>query len=189
MGMFEVGSFRASTCQGVSRRAFLSAGVTAPFALAASAEAHSNASRSPEGQVDPAGLAGRRAEPPRSLRPQAQGPRRIPRPVHDDRHPHSRRSIHRAAAEAGGPIAQVFADSKQREFSRWPSRGRLDRLDRCERSRRRFTRPTSARSSLASAGMTHCLGSSHWPVARSATASARSRAPAAAPGARGTTLS
>jgi hypothetical protein len=41
MGTVEVGSFRSRTCQGLSRRAFLSAGVTAPFALAARARASS----------------------------------------------------------------------------------------------------------------------------------------------------
>jgi len=35
MGMIDVGSFRARTCQGVSRRTFLRAGFAAPFALAA----------------------------------------------------------------------------------------------------------------------------------------------------------
>jgi uncharacterized protein (DUF1501 family) len=48
MGMFEVGSFRSHTCQGVSRRAFLSAGVAAPFALATSARGASNATQAPK---------------------------------------------------------------------------------------------------------------------------------------------
>jgi uncharacterized protein (DUF1501 family) len=48
MGMFEVGSFRSHTCQGVSRRAFLSAGVVAPCALAASARGESNATAAPK---------------------------------------------------------------------------------------------------------------------------------------------
>jgi Protein of unknown function (DUF1501) len=42
MGTVEVGSFRSRTCQGVSRRAFLSAGVVAPFALARTARAALN---------------------------------------------------------------------------------------------------------------------------------------------------
>ncbi len=37
--MMEIGSFRAHTCQGISRRAFLKAGVLAPFALGASTQA------------------------------------------------------------------------------------------------------------------------------------------------------
>ena len=65
--------------------------------------------------------------------PKPNAPRRIPRPVFHDRHPHSRRSIHRAAAEAGGAITQVLADPKQCELSRRTSRGRLDRLDRRQR--------------------------------------------------------
>jgi hypothetical protein len=42
MPTLEVGSFRSHTCQGATRRAFLSAGVAAPFALAASANAASS---------------------------------------------------------------------------------------------------------------------------------------------------
>jgi uncharacterized protein (DUF1501 family) len=48
MGMFEVGSFRSQSCQGLSRRAFLSAGVAAPFALAASAQGVSTATEAPK---------------------------------------------------------------------------------------------------------------------------------------------
>jgi uncharacterized protein (DUF1501 family) len=42
MPNLEIGSFRSRTCQGVSRRAFLSASVAAPFALASSANARSS---------------------------------------------------------------------------------------------------------------------------------------------------
>lgn len=48
MGMFEVGSFRSHTCQGVSRRAFLRAGVAAPFALTLSAQGVSSATEAPK---------------------------------------------------------------------------------------------------------------------------------------------
>jgi len=48
MGMFEVGSFRAGTCQGVSRRAFLSAGIAAPLVLAAVGERTAKASEAPK---------------------------------------------------------------------------------------------------------------------------------------------
>ncbi len=41
MGTVEVGSFRAGTCQGYTRRAFLSAGMAAPFALGSLARAGS----------------------------------------------------------------------------------------------------------------------------------------------------
>ena len=48
MGMFDVGSFRSHTCQGISRRAFLSAGVVAPFALAAAGEVAARAAEAPK---------------------------------------------------------------------------------------------------------------------------------------------
>lgn len=45
--MIDVGGFRARTCQGVTRRAFLRAGVAAPFALGAAAPARSAAAETP----------------------------------------------------------------------------------------------------------------------------------------------
>ncbi len=47
MGMFDVGSFRSQTCQGVSRRAFLCAGAAAPFALAATGDVALKAAEAP----------------------------------------------------------------------------------------------------------------------------------------------
>ena len=190
MGTVEVGSFRSRTCQGVSRRAFLSAGVAAPFALASSARA---------------AFEQRRA----SARPRSillvwlgGGPSHLdlfdPKP--------------NAPVEYRGPFATIatrtpgvrFTEllpklaARSHKFSLIRSNVNFHdghreagsiALDRRQPPRPRSTRRTSARSSRGSGAMTPCRGSSRWPAARSATASAPSRATAEEPGARATTLS
>ena len=167
----------------MSRRTFLRAGFAAPFALAAAGQGTLAAAEAPKAKsILLVWLGGG----PSHLdlfdpKPKAPAEYRGPFATIATRTPG--RSIHRAAAQAGGPIAQVFVDPKQRQLQRRPSRGGLDRLDRRERGDRRSTRPTSARSWLASEGMTRCRRSSRWPAGRSATASGPFRAPAAGPGA------
>ena len=109
MGTVEVGSFRSRTCQGVSRRAFLCAGCRAPFALAATARAASKAADAPKAKSILLVWLGGGPSHLDLFDPKPKAPVEYRGPFSDDRHPHARRSIHRAAPEAGGPIAQVLA--------------------------------------------------------------------------------
>ena len=189
MPTLEIGSFRSRTCQGVTRRAFLSAGVAAPFALASSAHARSSPVAEPgkAKSVLLVWLGG--------------GPSHLdlfdPKP--------------KAPVEFRGPFATIATQTPGVRFTellpKLAARSHKFSLIRsnvnfhdghreagsialtAHRPPPRSTRRISARSSPDSAAMTHSRVSSLSPAARSAMASAPFRATAEEPGARRTTLS
>ena len=132
--MIDIGSFRAHSCQGISRRAFLRAGLLAPLALSG---LNTSAAESRRARSVLLALALGRAEPPRYLRSQAERAGRIPWAVRDDRHTNPGRSLHGAVAAAGRPQRPIHADPLQQELPRRPPGGRHHRADRLGRGVRR----------------------------------------------------
>ena len=184
--MISIGRFSTRTCQGLTRRDVPPVRRRGAVRPGADAAGIGERRRDGEGAIDPAGLARRRAEPPRPLRPQAEGAGRVSRAVRDDRR---RRTpgvrftelVPRLAARSDRFAlvrSNVNFDAGHREA------GSIALTGAAAAGRRGSIRPISARSWPDIAARGTCRRSSRWPAARSATASARSRAPAAGPGAR-----
>ena len=131
MPTLEIGSFQSRTCQGMTRRALLSAGVAAPFALASSANARSSMVAEP-GKARSILLVWLGGGPSHLdlFDPKPKAPVEYRGPFATIATRTARRSIYRAPAQAGGPLTQVLADSQQCQLSRRPSRGGLDCADR-----------------------------------------------------------
>ena len=189
MPTLEIGSFQSRTCQGMTRRALLSAGVAAPFALASSANARSSMVAEPgkARSILLVWLGG--------------GPSHLdlfdPKP--------------KAPVEYRGPFATIATRSPGVRYTellpKLAARSHKFSLIRSNvnfhdghreagsialtghRPRLRSTRPILARSSPGSAATTHSPVSSRSLAARLAMASAPSRATVAESGAKHTTLS
>ncbi len=110
--MLEITGGRYLSCDGVSRRGFLKAGVLGLTGLTLADALRLRAARAVGGAADSRHLGhpdleGRRAEPPRHVGPQARRPRRISRRVQADRHQRRRHPGRRASAALGQADGQV----------------------------------------------------------------------------------
>ena len=133
--MFEVGGFRSKDCGGVSRRAFLTAGALAPFAL--SLPWARSQERSKARAVIVLWLWG---GPSHSghVRPQTQCGGRVSRPIWHDRDEDARRAFHRTLSPAGCAQRSICPDSFAQNVRCRSFEGRDDRPDRSGRGQRGF---------------------------------------------------
>ncbi len=189
MPTLEIGSFQSRTCQGVSRRAFLSAGVAAPFALASCANARSSVVAEP-GKAKSILLVWLGGGPSHldlfDPKPKAPIEYRGPFATIATRTPGVRfTELLPKLAMRSHKFSLIRSNVNFHDGHR--EAGSIARLAR--RPPPRSTRPILAQSSPGSAAMTHFRVSSHSRAARLAMASAPSRATVAESGAKHTTHS